>query len=51
MNPVELPDPIDRVVIVECQEKLVTRLEWVRLANQLERMTGVGGEDDSVLVG
>jgi hypothetical protein len=38
-------------VIVECQQQLVTRLERVGFADQLQSVARVRREDDAVLVG
>ena len=45
---VELPDAIDRVVVVERQQQPVTGLEGVRLTNQLESVAGIRCEHDGV---
>ena len=48
MSTVELTDAIDRVVIVEGEEELVPRLEWIRFADKLECLARIAGEDDAV---
>ena len=47
---IELPDAVHRVVIVEGEQKAVAGLERIRLADQLEGLAGVGGEDRDVLL-
>ena len=47
-RPVKLSDSVDRVVIVEREQQLVARIERVRLADELESLSGVGGKDHRV---
>ena len=46
----ELTDACDRVVVVGGQEEGAAPGERIRLPDELERTTGVGGENDRVLV-
>ena len=50
MRPVELANPVHRIVVVEGQQQLVAGLERIRFADQLQGMAGVGGEHHRVLV-
>src|SRR5713226_4639413 len=44
----ELADAVDGVVVIEEEQVLPSRLEGIGLAQQLERVGGIGGEDDGV---
>ena len=46
----ELPDPVDRVVVVEGQQVPAARPERIGLADQPQRAGGVRGEDDLILL-
>ncbi len=47
----ELADAVDRVVVIEEEQVLPAGLEGIGLAKQLERVGGIGGEDDGVFAG
>src|SRR6266700_4099384 len=44
----ELADAVDGVVVIEEEQVLPAGLEGIGLAEQLERVGGIGGEDDGI---
>src|SRR4029077_18752792 len=46
----ELPNAVDRVVVVGRQQISASGRKWKRLADQLAGAARVGGEDDHVLI-